>query len=162
MDILPALSGSGTQGSPIPLEKSPSIPQLSTSPSDSPHQDTAILAKHYVPPHWGPLAEKTSHLSPVHSRQVQDPSCATACRETISGGHNTDSCEAAAALNIEVDEPEQTETSNATCSSPIANATSAWAETLKECGSDGNRVPFYPGKQFIYERSQISMLTKPR
>jgi hypothetical protein len=156
------VSGSGTQDSPIPLEQSPSIPQFSPLQSHSPHQDTTILARDYAPPPSDALADEASHLPPVHSRQVHNPPFATACREPISSGHNTDSYEAAATVSIELDESGQTETSNATCSSPIANDTSAWAETLKDHGSDGNRVPFYPGIQFIYELYQLSLLTEPR
>ncbi|WKT54465.1 hypothetical protein QSH57_005049 [Fusarium oxysporum f. sp. vasinfectum] len=158
------MSGSGTQDSPIPLEQSTSIPQLNTSQSDSPHHDTAILAKDYAPFHWDPLADKAGHLSPVHSQQVQDPSSPRACRETTSGGHSTDSYEVVAAFDTELDEHRQTETSNATYSSPIANATSAWAETLEDRGSDSNRVPFYPGDRrgpaFVIDICKPQRLTK--
>lgn len=152
MDILPAMSGSGTQDSPIPSGQSPSTPQLSTSQSESPHQDTVILAKYYEPCRWNSFADTTGHLSPGHLQQLQNPSSAAASRETISADNNVQSYEAAGALDAQLDESRQPESLDTTGSSPIANATSAWAETLEERESDGNRVPFYPGKQPIYKR----------
>jgi hypothetical protein len=149
MDILPAMAGSGTQDSPVPLEQSPPIPQLSTSQSNSPHQDTATLAKDNETSYFGSLADKASHLSPDHSQQAHSPSSAPVCRGTISVRHSTDYYEAAVARDTELNEPRQSETSTAMYSSPIANSTSAWAETLEERESDGKRVPFYPGTQSI-------------
>jgi hypothetical protein len=151
MDIMPAMSGLGTQDSPIPSGQSPSMPQLSTSQSESPHQDT-VIAKQHEPCRWNSFSDATGHLSPGQLQQLQSPSPAAASQETISVDNNVQSYEAAGGLDSQLGESRQPESLDTTSSSPIANATSAWAETLEEHESDGNRVPFYPGKQPIYKR----------
>jgi hypothetical protein len=151
MDILPAMSGSGTQDSSIPSEQSPSTSQISICQIESPHQNTDILAKDREPRRWNSLGDTTGHLSPRHIQQPQNPSSAAASRETVSVDNSAESHEAAGALDGQLDESRHHESLNSTGSSPVANATSAWAETLEECPSDGKRVPFYPGEQPIYE-----------
>lgn len=91
------------------------------------------------------MTDGPSDLSPDHSQQAHNASSATSNRDTIVVGQNTDEGEITVALDAEVDEAIQVEHHDEVETPPIANATSAWAETLEVHESDGNRVPFYPG-----------------
>ncbi|WKT42152.1 hypothetical protein QSH57_006958 [Fusarium oxysporum f. sp. vasinfectum] len=143
-DILPAISDPGTQENPMSLEQTPPATRLCTSQSESPHWDTSGLAKDCEPSRWGPMTNAV-HLSPDHSQQAHNASSATSSRDTIVVGHNTDESDIGVAFDAEADVPRQNNHQDEVETPPIANATSAWAETLEEHESDGNRVPFYPG-----------------
>ncbi|KAK2938774.1 hypothetical protein FoTM2_001992 [Fusarium oxysporum f. sp. vasinfectum] len=143
-DILPAISDPGTQENPMSLEQTPPATRLCTSQSESPHWDTSGLAKDCEPSRWGPMTDAV-HLSPDHSQQAHNASSATSSRDTIVVGHNTDESDIGVAFDAEADVPRQNDHQDEVETPPIANATSAWAETLEEHESDGNRVPFYPG-----------------
>ncbi|KAF5013399.1 hypothetical protein FDECE_587 [Fusarium decemcellulare] len=145
MDLLPEISGSAAQDNPRPLQQSHSTPQVSTSQSESPQQDTVVVATDYDPPQWDSPTDRDNHLSPSHLRQIQNSSSGAASQEAISVGHEAGGYEIALAPATEVDEPRQTESFSTPASSAIANDTSAWAETLEEGESNGDRVPFYPG-----------------
>lgn len=127
------------------------MPQPGTSQSESPHQDTGIVKDH-EPCRWNSFTDVTGHLSPDQLQHRQNPSSAAASHETLSVDNNVQSCEAAGDLDSHLGELRQTDSLDTTRSSPIANATSAWVETLEEHESDGNRVPFYPGKQPLHKR----------
>ncbi|KAJ4249795.1 hypothetical protein NW762_012137 [Fusarium torreyae] len=155
MDILPATSSVATPGSPLPLEQRPSTAQSSASHSEIPGQDNVALAEDREPHQWASLSESDRYLSPGSLQPAQNPSSAAVSQETIFVGHSTGGYETAVAPDTDLDESRQTETYSTTNSSPIANATSAWAETLEERESNDNRVPFYPGAQPIYESLQL-------
>lgn len=123
----------------------PSATQLCNSQSESPHWDTTGPARESNPSRWGSMSDGPSRLSPDHSQQAHNASSATSNRDTIVVGQDTDEGEITVALDAEVDETIQAEHHDEVETPPIANATSAWAETLEEHESDGNRVPFYPG-----------------
>lgn len=150
MDILPDMSSSGTQESLPSAGQIPSTPQLSTSHSESPQQNTVILENNYEPRRWNSLTDTTGHPSPGNLQQFHNSLSAAASRETITVANSAEDHEAVGVSDEQLDEFGQAESFGTTSSSPIANATSAWVETLEEHDSDGNRVPFYPGKKLIY------------
>ncbi|RKK31345.1 hypothetical protein BFJ67_g15276 [Fusarium oxysporum f. sp. cepae] len=127
------------------LEQTPPATRLCTSQSESPHWDTSGLAKDCEPSRWGSMTDAV-HLSPDHSQQAHNASSATSSRDTIVVGHNTDESDIGVAFDAEADVPRQNDHQDEVETPPIANATSAWTETLEEHESDGNRVPFYPDK----------------
>jgi len=147
MDILLAVSDSVTQGSPIPAAQSLSMPQLSTSQTVIPHQETVIQANDHDQHRWNSLSDTTAQQSSDHLQQLTTPSSAAASREAISVTSSAAGDEAGRALDTQFVESGQPESLSRTGSPPIANATSAWGEILEERESDGNRVPFYPGKR---------------
>ncbi|KAI1069409.1 hypothetical protein LB507_008555 [Fusarium sp. FIESC RH6] len=142
LDILPTVSGSVTQDSPVPAAQSLSIPPLSTSQSVIPHQDAVIQADNCNPLPWNSLPDMTGH-----SQELNTPSSAATTGEIISVGSSAESYEADVALDADLVGSRDPDGLDTTDSSPIANATSAWAEILEERESDGNRVPFYPGDE---------------
>ncbi|KAF5542814.1 cutinase transcription factor 1 beta [Fusarium phyllophilum] len=93
---------------------------------------------------WGSMTDGPRDLSSDHSQQVHNASSATSNQDTIVVDQNTDEGEITVAFDAEVGETIQSEHHDEVETPPIANATSAWAETLEEHESDGNRVPFYP------------------
>lgn len=145
------------------LEQTPPATRLCTSQSESPHWDTSGLAKDCEPSRWGPMTDAV-RLSPDHSQQAHNASSATSSRDTIVVGHNTDESDIGVAFDAEADVPRQNDHQDEVETPPIANATSAWAETLEEHESDGNRVPFYPGMHVktIYPARQPPILTVSR
>ncbi|KAK2923549.1 hypothetical protein FoTM2_015706 [Fusarium oxysporum f. sp. vasinfectum] len=147
-DILPAISDPGTQENPMSLEQTPPATRLCTSQSESPHWDTSGLAKDCEPSRWGPMTDAV-HLSPDHSQQAHNASSATSSRDTIVVGHNTDESDIGVAFDAEADVPRQNDHQDEVETPPIANATSAWAETLEEHESDGDRrgPAFSPSNQ---------------
>lgn len=99
------------------------------------------------------MTDEPNDLSLLHSQQAHNASSAISNPDTIVVGQNTNDGGITVALDAEVDETIQAEHHDEVETPPIANATSAWAETLEEHESDGNRVPFYPGKliESIYQ-----------
>ncbi|KAF5588751.1 cutinase transcription factor 1 beta [Fusarium pseudocircinatum] len=138
------MSDQGVQDTSISSGQTPSAVQLSNSQSESPHWDTSGLARESGPSRWGSMTDGPSDQSPDHSQQAYNASSATSNRDTIVVNQNNDEGEITVALDTEVHEAIQIEHQDEVETPPIANATSAWAETLEEHESDGNRVPFYP------------------
>ncbi|KAF4501877.1 Cutinase transcription factor 1 beta [Fusarium agapanthi] len=143
-DILPAMSDSGMHDTSMSSSQNPSAAQLSNSQSESPHWDTSRPTGESSPSRWGSMTDGPSDLSPDHSQQAHNASSATSNRDTIIVDQSIDEGEISVAVDAEVDETIQSERRDEVETPPIANATSAWAETLEEHESDGNRVPFYP------------------
>ncbi|KAG5764986.1 hypothetical protein H9Q72_006920 [Fusarium xylarioides] len=139
------MSDPASQDTSMSSGQAPSTAQLSNSRSEIPRWDTSGLAREGDPSRWGSMTDGPSDLSPDHSQQVHNASSATSNRDTIVVDQNTNEGEITVALDAEVDETIQSEHRDEVETPPIANATSAWAETLEEHESDGNRVPFYPG-----------------
>ncbi|KAF5563527.1 cutinase transcription factor 1 beta [Fusarium napiforme] len=155
------MSDQGMQDTSMPSRQTPSAAQLSNSQSESPHWDGPGLAGEGNPSRWDPTADGPSSLSPDHSQQAHNASSSTSNRDTIVVNQNIDAGEITVALDAEDEELLQSEHHDEVETPPIANATSAWAETLEEHESDGNRVPFYPDPQEFfnaYGKGQLSLL----
>ncbi|KAF5246482.1 hypothetical protein FANTH_6854 [Fusarium anthophilum] len=125
--------------------QTPSAAQLGNSQSESPRWDASSPSGERNPSHRGSMTDRPSDLSPDHSQQARNASSACSHRDTIVVDQNVDEGEITVAVDAEVNETIQSERRDEPETPPIANATSAWAETLEEHESDGNRVPFYPG-----------------
>ncbi|KAF5593456.1 cutinase transcription factor 1 beta [Fusarium pseudoanthophilum] len=139
------MSDPGRQDTSVLSAQAPSAAELSNSQSEGPHWDTSGPARESDRSGWGSMTGGPSDLSSEHSQQAHKASSTTSNRDTIVVNQNNDEGEITVALDAEIDETIQTECYDEVETPPIANATSAWAETLEEHESDGNRVPFYPG-----------------
>lgn len=147
-DLLPAMPGSEAQDSPGPPQLTP---EVHTSQTESPQQDTVVVATDYEPPQWNRPGEADDHVSSNHLPQTQSDSPDETSLETITIGHEAAGYDAVMAPATEVNQSEQMDTFDTPASSAIANDTSAWAESLEEGESHGDRVPFYPGTQPSHE-----------
>ncbi|XEU94892.1 hypothetical protein FSHL1_000176 [Fusarium sambucinum] len=143
-DILSRSSDVGTPDSPLPLEQSPSSPTPLVSQSGNLGQVNHASAGDHEPHQWASPSESDRHTPLGQSQSAQNSSSAAVSQEVIFVGDSTVGNENAVALDTDVDDSRQTEKLTSRDSTPIANATSAWAETLEQRESSDSRVPFYP------------------
>ncbi|KAL6922904.1 hypothetical protein FSST1_000178 [Fusarium sambucinum] len=144
-DILSRSSDVGTPDSPLPLEQSPSSPTPLASQSGNPSQVNHASAGDHEPRQWASPSDSDRRTPLGQSQSAQNSSSLAVSQEVIFVGDNTVGDENAVALDTDVDDSRQTEKLTSRASTPIANATSAWAETLEQRESSDSRVPFYPG-----------------